>query len=130
MAIYCENFKDAAPSLLKYVSLVRDLAKQKGDWLQYDKSFRQTKCQLQVTWANMHHALWLTSMINGQNNVVNSNDENEGLMNKFQVPTIPNSYCIRYHKCHYCQLPCRYNHECFKCNRLHPSYKCWQQQKL
>jgi hypothetical protein len=42
MAIYCEKFKDAATALLKYMSLVRDFAKQKGDWLQYDKSFRQT----------------------------------------------------------------------------------------
>ena len=85
-------------------------------------------CQLLVTWANMHHELWLLSMINGQNNVGNSNYQNAGFMKNFQVPAIPNGYCIRYHQCHYCQLPCRYNHKCFNCNRLHPSCKCWQQQ--
>lgn len=78
----------------------------------------------------MHHELWLTSIINGQNNVGNSNYQNAGYMNNFQVPAIPNGYCIIYHQAHYCQLPCRYNHKCFKCNRLHPSYKCWQQQNV
>ena len=78
----------------------------------------------------MHHELWLTSIINGQNNVGNSNYQNAGFMNNFQVPAIPNGYCIRYHQGHYCQLPCRYNHKCFKCNRLHPSYRCWQQQNV
>lgn len=41
MAIYCEKFKDSAPDLLKYMTIVQDIAKTKGDWAEYDMEFRK-----------------------------------------------------------------------------------------
>lgn len=107
------------------------MAKQKGNWYQYDLEFRKSKCQFQVTWGNMHNHLWLTHMLsdrqdnggspqNGQFNTVHHNN--------VQVPRIPLGYCVRYHQGNFCQLPCQYNHRCYVCNLPHPSGNCWHQQ--
>jgi hypothetical protein len=70
MAVYCQKFKDAAPDLIKYMDTIRNMLKQKGDWYQYDIEFRRSKLQLQISWGNMHHHLWLTHMLaNRQDNV-------------------------------------------------------------
>ena len=72
MAIYCEKFKDSAPDLLKYMTIVRDIAKKKGDWAEYDMEFRKSKCQLKVSWANIHHELWLSKMLKENNEKSNN----------------------------------------------------------
>ena len=41
------------------------------------------------------------------------------------VQRIPNGYCMHYHTNHFCQLPCRYTHKCYICNKLHSASKCW-----
>jgi hypothetical protein len=70
MAVYCQKFKDAAPDLIKYMDTIRNMSKQKEDRYQYDIEFRKSKLQLQISWGNMHHHLWLTHMLaNRQDNV-------------------------------------------------------------
>ena len=139
-AIYCEKYKDAGPALFKYMSIVRELAHKNGDWLEYDKNFRQTKCQFRVTWASMHHELWLMNILKEGENFATQNGNTQTYMynntstnyvrgNNY-VPLIPNGYCIRFHQGFTCHLPCRFNHKCFKCNKLHPASRCWQQVNL
>lgn len=36
MAIYCQKYKEATPDLIKYMDIVRNMARQKGNWYQYD----------------------------------------------------------------------------------------------
>lgn len=67
MAVYCHKFKDAAPDLIKYMDTIRNMFKQKGDWYQYDIEFQRSKLQLQISWGNMHHHLWLTHMLKKKN---------------------------------------------------------------
>lgn len=130
MAIYCEKFKDAAPALLKYMNIVRDIAKRKGDWLEYDIEFRKTKCQFKVSWANIHHELWLLNMLKEKHDIYKTDVHQtpvNSYINNNLVPMVPIGYCRRFHEGSACQLPCRYNHKCYKCNRLHPANRCWQQ---
>jgi hypothetical protein len=116
---------------MKYMETVREITRGDGQWLKYDQIFRKSKCQLKVSWANMHQELWLKTMhktpdltqeiINGtvQQNV------HVGGQNCSNVQRIPNGYCVRYHTNNVCQLPCRYTHKCYVCNKLHSASKCW-----
>ena len=125
MAIYCEKFKDATPALLKYMNIVREIAKRKGDSLEYDIDFRKTKCQFKGSWANIHHELWLLNMLKEKHDNYKT-DVNQTPVNSYNnnnfVPMVPIGYCIRFHQGSVCQCPCRY-----KCNILHPASRCWQQ---
>jgi hypothetical protein len=131
MTIYCQKYQDAVGDLMKYMETVREIARDDGQWLKYVQKFRKSKCQLRVSWANMHQELWLKAMhktpdltqeiINGtvQQNV------HVGGQNCSNVQRIPNGYCVRYHTNNFCQLPCRYTHKCYVCTKLHSASKCW-----
>ena len=43
IAIYCERFPGEASNLMKYMSTVRNIARKKGDWVQYDTKFRKLR---------------------------------------------------------------------------------------
>ena len=62
MTIYCQKYQDDVGDLMKYMETVREIAKGDGQWLQYVQKFRKSKCQLRVSWANMHQELWLKAM--------------------------------------------------------------------
>lgn len=62
MTIYCQKYQDAVGDLMKYMETVREIASGDGQWLKYDQIFRKSKCQLRVSWANMHQELWLKAM--------------------------------------------------------------------
>ena len=134
IAVYCQKFKDAAPGLIKYMNTIRNMFKQKEDWYQYDIEFRRSKLQLQISWGNMHHHLWLTHMLaNRQDNVQpitgSTNTSNlQGYNSTQNLHSAPFGYCVRYHESKFCYLPCIYNHRCFICNLTHPASKCWHQQ--
>ncbi|CAC5390263.1 unnamed protein product [Mytilus coruscus] len=54
MVIYCQKYTDAFEDLITYMETAREIAKSNGQWLKYDKKFRKAKCQLRISWANMH----------------------------------------------------------------------------
>jgi hypothetical protein len=62
MTIYCQKISKATGDLIKYMDIIRNMARQKGNWLLYDMEFRKSKCQLNVSWGSMHHQLWLQHM--------------------------------------------------------------------
>ena len=129
MAVYCQIFKDAAPDLIKYMDTIRNMFKHKEDWYQYDIEFRRSKLQLQISWGNMHHHLWLTHMLaNRQANVQpitgSTNISNlQGYNSTQNVHSVSFGYCVRYHEGKFCYLPYIYNHKCFICNLTHPASK-------
>jgi len=57
MTIYMEKFKDCGAAMLKYLDVIRDIAKRRGDWAHYDSKFRQSKLQLKLTWGVVHQEL-------------------------------------------------------------------------
>ncbi len=42
-AIYTESHPEAAPALFKYMHTVRDVARSRGDWRQFDEQFRKKR---------------------------------------------------------------------------------------
>ena len=123
MAIYTQKFSDSTQELLKYMDIVRSMAKQKGNWYLYDMEFRRSKCQLSVSWGNMHHHLWLLHMVGEkQENQIPQLQHQQGV-----VPRIPYGYCIKFHLGKFCPLPCNFNHRCFICNLPHSASRCWHQ---
>jgi hypothetical protein len=48
---------------MKYMETVREIARGDGQWLKYDQKFRKSKCQLRVSWDNMHQELWLKACL-------------------------------------------------------------------
>jgi hypothetical protein len=73
----------------------------------------------------MHQELWLKAMHKTPdltqeiiNDTVHPNVHAVG-KNFSNVQRIPNGYCVRYHTNNFCQLPCRYTHKCYICNKLH-----------
>ena len=129
MAVYCEKFQNLFPHLVKYMDIIRNMARQKGNWKQYDIEFRQSKCQLTVTWGNMHHSLWLQYMVTDKNdseqNAHSTHHPSNTHNNVQNAQKIPYGYCIRFHQGFYCQTPCIYNDKCYICNLYHPAVKCW-----
>ena len=127
ITIYCEKYSGSYKDLLKYMDIVRDMARRRGNWYQYDVDFRKSKCQLNVTWGNMHHQLWLSHMVPDENRA--SANTMAKVTSTFShasmsVPRIPTGYCVKFHTGNNCKLPCRYNHRCFVCNLLHSVTQC------
>ncbi|CAC5390268.1 unnamed protein product [Mytilus coruscus] len=124
MVIYCQNYTDAFEDLITYMETVREIAKSNGQWLKYDKKIWKAKCQLRVSWANMHQELWLKAMqktSDVQSEVGYQSQRRYNTANDH----IPQGYCVRFHSGNFCQLPCRFLHKCYICNKLHLASKCW-----
>ncbi|XP_063415122.1 uncharacterized protein LOC134697032 [Mytilus trossulus] len=124
MVIYCQKFTDAFEDLVTYMETVREIAKSNGQWLKYDKKFRKAKCQLRVSWANMHQELWLKAMQKTPD-VQNDNYQSQRRNYNTSNDHIPQGFCVRFHSGNFCQLPCKCLHKCYICNKLHPASKCW-----
>lgn len=131
MTIYIEKYKDSGPQMLKYLDVIRDLAKQKGDWQNYDKKFRKSKMQLKLTWGVVHQELYFRCLheqnkVQDQGSLKYIYNVNQGKMNvqQSQGLPVPIGYCARYHLGNQCLLPCKYNHKCYGCNQLHQASRC------
>lgn len=120
ITIYCVKHPHAYPDMIKYSEIVRDMCRRKGNWYQYDIDFRSSKCQLQVSWGQMHHQLWLTHMFSEENRANNQDGKRENA----SLPRVPIGYCVRFHKGEFCRLPCQFNHRCYICNQMHPAVRC------
>ena len=57
--IYCEKSPSEAPSLMKYMSMVRDLASRSGNWRFYDESSRKLREVDSLPWNRTHSEIWL-----------------------------------------------------------------------
>ena len=59
VAIFVEKHPEATPGLMKYSSIVRELAAQGANWRFYDETFRMLRQQETVPWDQLHSELWL-----------------------------------------------------------------------
>ena len=61
MAVYTAAHPTEGPALLKYISKVRRLTKQGGDWACYDRQFREIRADpsTRVPWDYFHAELWI-----------------------------------------------------------------------
>ena len=67
IAIYSKAHPEEASNLMKYLTLVESIAKEGGDWLMYDETFRYERASLPVTgrcpWEKMDQELYTRSML-------------------------------------------------------------------
>lgn len=63
MSVYLEKHHNAAAGMLKYMEVVREIHKKKGNWWFYDNKFRASKCQLQLGWGITHQELYVEALL-------------------------------------------------------------------
>ena len=140
-AIYCTvlirhtKSPDLAIALLKYQSSVQRLAELGGDWLFYDRSFRQwlpnaisVHQWAQVSWELWHEALAAGQKASREQNSPRLNrDQGKGpKLSAGEIDGIPKGWCVNYHNekgpCR--NKPCRYSHRCSRCGGEHRQKYC------
>lgn len=128
VSILTQRSPQDSPALMKYGSVVRDLAAQSTNWRFYDKNFRQLRQEQQISWDNIHSELWLRAhyqpqTLNGSNQGGQGRYRGTGARSNF-----PKGFCWKFHNGTHCNR-CAFKHHCFKCGNNHPIFRCQQQQK-
>ena len=119
VAIYCEKSPSEAPSLMKYMSIVRDLASRSGNWRFYDESFRKLREVDPLPWGRTHSELWLRA------HKVPKPGAPANFRPKQGVSSTPRGYCFKFHSGAQCG-GCSFKHTCFKCGGSHVISRCSQ----
>jgi len=89
----------AMAGLLKYMEVVRDLARSNGDWVTYDTKFRKMQMQQKLGCGVSHHELYFRALCG----VKNMNERNRDYVKKnyvlknMSMSSIPTWYCVRFH---------------------------------
>lgn len=124
MVIYTEKFKGATAGILKYMDVIRELARNNGDWKGYDQKFRKMKMQQKLGWGVSHQEMYFRVLCDVKESY---NEASKSSVNSMKLPNVnvPAGYCIGYHIGKLCLVPCKYSHNCYICNQLHPATKCW-----
>ena len=128
VSIFTQRFPQDSPALMKYGSVVRDLAAQSANWRFYDENFRHLRQEQQISWDNIHSEFWLRTHYQPQK----LNGSNRGGQGRYRS-TWPRSnfakgFCWKFHNGTHCN-GCAFKHHCFKCGNNHPIFRCQQQQK-
>lgn len=121
IAIYTQNHPNQHASILKYMSIIRDLASNAANWKYYDETFRSIRKSQSLPWDQIHTELWL-----GAHNIRKPSQGN--FRPKTSSVRPPFGYCFKYHTgtpCH----GCSFKHQCSKCGGNHPLTKCSQTYK-
>ena len=122
VGIFCMKYPSDAPALMKYGSLIRDLAARGHNWRSYDENFRFLR-QNQVSslpWGSIHSELWL----HAQSSPVNKQPIRGSTSRAPQTDLyVPVGFCIKFHKGLDC-TGCNYKHACFKCDGEHRANSC------
>lgn len=138
--IYLQKHPNAAPALIKYSEIVRDLAKRFGSqaFSYYDENFRSLRqANPNLRFDTPHHELWIKATTHKPLASINSPQPFRN--NKFsnqQTPSsqggIPKGYCFNYNKPGtFCKVAnCQFRHSCPDCNQQHPKFKCTQNKPM
>ena len=90
MSIYIEKHSGSLSGKLKYMEVVREIAKRKGNWHNYDRKFRLTKSHLTLTWGVTHQEIYVESLLDRTlfNNTVKVSSAVQGGQLNFNRPSI------------------------------------------
>ena len=117
VAIYTERAPKDTPALMKYGSVVRELATLGANWKFYDENFRKLRQSQGNPWDQIHSELWLRS------HSFRDKPTYHPKRAKHEGPYIPNGYCWKFHRGIHCP-GCSFKHQCFRCGQSHPIAKC------
>lgn len=131
VSIYAQKFPNDSPALMKYGSVVRDLAAQSANWRFYDENFRQLRQKQHIAWDHIHNELWLRAhhqlpKFNGATR--GSQSRFRGLGGRSNNSFFPKGFCWKFHNGTQCN-GCAFKHQCFKCGNNHPIFRCPTQPK-
>ena len=122
VGVYTSQHSSEAPNLMKYGSLIRDLAARGQNWRFYDENFRFMRQSHvhSLPWGSIHSELWLRSHVQGTQSKFQTQFPPRKSERPFSIPT---GYCVKFHRGIPCS-GCRYKHLCFKCSGDHPFSNC------
>ena len=136
-AVYSEKHGQEAPGLFKYISVIREMARQKKQWVFYDKQFRRLRANTPtMAWSEVNWEMYFTSITSDvSGNVSPSQQVNKPFPAPRQGshqrqsgnhPFVPMGYCYEYHFDGVCdKQPCQYKHWCPTCHRgTHSAIRC------
>ena len=126
MAITLVKEPSQAASMLKYSSLVRNIAVEGGDWHWYDEIFRRTKESEGLQWDEVDQVSVGFALSRGSGRKREGQSQsNQSFRSKGQKKSkIPKGFCFKFHKGIPCSGPCAFKHKCFKCPASHPISRC------
>ena len=119
VAIYTERAPKDTSALMKYGSVIRELATLGANWKFYDENFRKLRQSQGTPWDQIHSELWLRS------HSFRDKPTNHPKRTKHEGPYIPNGYCWKFHRGIQCP-GCSFKHQCFRCGQSHRIAKCQQ----
>lgn len=119
VAIYTEPATKDTPALMKYGSVIRELATLGANWQFYHANFRKLRQSQGIPWDQIHSELWLRS------HSFRDKPTTHPKRAKHEGPNIPNGYCWKFHRGIHCP-GCSFKHQCFRCGQSHPIVKCQQ----
>ena len=128
VAVYTEKYRDEAPSIMKYCSIIRELAFQSANWKFYDENVRLLRQKEPWPWHQIHRERYLRALSDLNKN--NSNPSNQGTrpQHKANGAPFPKGFCWKFHNRRRCS-GCSFKHQCFKCGNAHPISPCQQNPK-
>ena len=134
-AVILQQSPTQGPALLKYMEIVRDLAKQGGfEWRLYDQTFRQQYEENQLLdWGVLHGELWLRAMASamtgsGTGPFVGS-FANTGMGNFRSFPGKQGT-CHYFNQRGFCsRRSCQFEHRCNHCKGNHPASGCYSRRQ-
>ena len=126
MAVYTAAHPTEGPALLKYISNVRRLAKQGGDWASYDRKFREIRADhsTRVPWDYFHAELWILNSTSASH-PFRSNPQSRG--KQINSGKVPFGFCFKYHGGGVCKPWCARKHFCPHCQGKHRASTCDKQ---
>ena len=126
MAVYTAAHPTEGPALLKYISNVRRLAKQGGDWACYDRQFREIRADhsTRVPWDYFHAELWILNSTSASQ-PFRSNPQSRG--KQINPGKVPFGFCFKYHGGGVCKPWCARKHFCPYCQGKHRASTCDKQ---
>ena len=112
VSIYAERVPQDTPALMKYGSIVKELATLGANWKFYDENLRKLRESQGVPWNQVHSELWLRS------HSFRAKPNTQQRKSKIDGPFIPKGYCWKFHRSPHCP-GCSFKHQCFRCGQSH-----------
>ena len=118
MSDYAMAHPDQLQDMLIHFEMVLQLARHRADWQAYNKQFRQQKPNGGYSFGHNRVELYTKAMARqGMGNPSNFRGSSQITQSR-----VPSGYCMAFHqpgqRC--TNSPCRYLHQCFKCNSPTP----------
>ena len=105
------RFPQDSPALMKYGSVVRELAAQSANWCFYDENFRQLRQEQQISWDNIHSELWLRAHYQPHKLNASNRGGQDRYRSTWDRSKFPKGFCWKFHNGTHCN-GCAFKHHC------------------